>query len=143
MSRASSVSPICFSSQNVVNSCSYCVGTRRKSILDAEQIAKCREILGSDHATNFETRMVAEVNLYWIIYTHCSKVSVDLPKTQETLHKWKQEWKFLFGRTSIRYSRDGQLMRSRPATIPIHSNGILLCPTFSLRSGSQVSICCC
>ena len=41
--------------------------------------------------------MVAEVNLYWIIYTHCSKVPVDLPKTQDALHEWKQQWKFLFG----------------------------------------------
>lgn len=85
----------------VDNSCSYCVGTRRRSILDAQQIKKCREILDSDHATNFETRMVAEVNLYWIIYTYCSKMPVDLPKSQEALHEWKQEWKFLFGMIAL------------------------------------------
>ncbi len=37
-------------------------------MLDRKQIDRCREILDSDHATNFESRMVAEVNLYWIIY---------------------------------------------------------------------------
>jgi len=54
-------------------------------------------ILDSDHATNFESRMVAEINLYWIIYKSCSAVPVDLPKAQAALHTWKQEWKFIFG----------------------------------------------
>jgi hypothetical protein len=94
---ASSVGTLLLLFLAIDNSCSYCVGTRRRSILDAEQIKKCRQILDSDLATNFETRMVAEVNLYWIIYTHCSNMVVDLPKTQATLHEWKQEWKFLFG----------------------------------------------
>ena len=81
----------------LIISYSYCVGTRRRSILDRKQINKCRKILDSDHVTNFETRMVAEVNLYWIIYESCSKVPVDLPSTQAALHEWRQEWKFLFG----------------------------------------------
>ena len=61
------------------------------------QVDRCRKILDSDHATNFEARMVAEVNLYWIIYEKCSSASVDLPATQATLHAWKQEWSTLFG----------------------------------------------
>jgi hypothetical protein len=77
---------------------SYCVGTRRRTILDHQQIVKCREILDTDHATNFETRMVAEINLYWVIYECCSTMPVDLPRTQAALHEWRQEWKFLFGR---------------------------------------------
>lgn len=79
---------------------SYCVGTRRKSLLDRDQINKCRGVLDSDHATNYESRMVAEVNLYWIIYESCSVTSVDLPKTQTALHTWKEEWKWLFGRNT-------------------------------------------
>lgn len=43
--------------------------------------------------------MVAEVMLYWIIYESCSTAQVDLPKTQTALHEWRQEWKFLFGRS--------------------------------------------
>ncbi|KAE8404973.1 hypothetical protein BDV37DRAFT_293362 [Aspergillus pseudonomiae] len=35
----------------------YCVGTSRKSMLQASQIPKCRAIVGSDHATNYELRM--------------------------------------------------------------------------------------
>ncbi|KAF2453466.1 hypothetical protein BDY21DRAFT_126055 [Lineolata rhizophorae] len=73
----------------------YCVGTQRKAILDHWQIDRCREVLNSDHATNFESRMVAEVNLYWVIYEHCSAPRVDLPKTQADLHAWKQQWTFV------------------------------------------------
>lgn len=81
----------------LITNYSYCVGTRRKSILDRQQLTKCRKILDFDHATNFESRMVAEVNLYWIIYESCSKATVDLPSTQAALQEWKHEWKFLFG----------------------------------------------
>jgi hypothetical protein len=66
-------------------------------MIDADQIAQCRLILDSDHVTNFETRMVAEVNLYWCMYDHCSGHRVDLPKVQSALHSWKQEWKFVLG----------------------------------------------
>lgn len=66
-------------------------------MVDHQQINACREILASDQSTNFETRMVAEINLYWIIYESCSMSQVDLPGTQAALHEWKQEWKFLFG----------------------------------------------
>jgi len=69
-------------------------------MLDREQIDRCRMILDSDHATNFESRMVAEINLYWIMYESCSAVPVDLPKTQAALYAWKQEWKFIFGNAS-------------------------------------------
>ncbi|RQM06708.1 hypothetical protein DH86_00004281 [Scytalidium sp. 3C] len=79
-------------------SSSYCVGTRRKSLLDRKQIESCRKILNSDHATNFEYRMVAEINLYWIIYESCSAIPVDVAGTQAALHEWRQEWKFLFGK---------------------------------------------
>ncbi|KJK67283.1 hypothetical protein P875_00117325 [Aspergillus parasiticus SU-1] len=45
----------------------YCVGTSRKSMIHASQIPKCRAIVGSDHATNYELRMVAEIHLYWTL----------------------------------------------------------------------------
>jgi len=65
-------------------------------MLDRQDVDKCRLVLGSEHATNFESRMVAEVHLYWIMYQSCA-ASVDLPKTQGTLHAWKEEWGFLLG----------------------------------------------
>jgi hypothetical protein len=81
----------------IANSLSYCVGTRRKAVIDRNDVERCRLILGSDHATNFESRMVSEVHLYWIIY-ESSNSAVDLPKTQAALHTWKEEWKYLFGK---------------------------------------------
>ncbi|OCK82088.1 hypothetical protein K432DRAFT_349705 [Lepidopterella palustris CBS 459.81] len=85
----------------------YCVGTRRKAILDRKQIDSCRKILESDQATNFEFRMVAEVNLYWIIYESCFPTPVDLPRTQATLHTWKEEWKFLFDQPRSQFVQMG------------------------------------
>ncbi|KAJ6088436.1 hypothetical protein N7486_009697 [Penicillium sp. IBT 16267x] len=40
----------------------YCVGTSRRSMLQAWQIERCQAIIDSDHATNFEVRMVAEIH---------------------------------------------------------------------------------
>ncbi|KAE8142984.1 hypothetical protein BDV38DRAFT_293463 [Aspergillus pseudotamarii] len=59
----------------------YCVGTSRKSMIHASQIPRCRAIVGSDHATNYELRMVAEVHLYWTLYEHTSSESIDLLKS--------------------------------------------------------------
>ncbi|PMD53975.1 uncharacterized protein K444DRAFT_646379 [Hyaloscypha bicolor E] len=105
----------------------YCVGTRRRAILGRKQIEKCRQILDSDHATNFETRMVAEVMLYWIIYESCSTAQVDLPKTQAALHEWRQEWKFLFDQPRSQFIQMGfhfaqllvydQALKSRSAAV--------------------------
>ncbi|KIW02086.1 hypothetical protein, variant [Verruconis gallopava] len=75
----------------------YCCGTRRRSIVGRHQVEKCKEILKSDHATNFEQRMVAEVNLYWIIYEQCTGSTLDLPKVQASLHEWKKQWSFVLG----------------------------------------------
>jgi len=84
----------------------YCVGTRRKALLDRNDIDKCRQILNSDQATNFETRMVAEVFLYWIIYESCN-TAVDLPRTQAVLQSWKEEWQFLFDQPRSQFVQMG------------------------------------
>ncbi|ETI24918.1 hypothetical protein G647_04288 [Cladophialophora carrionii CBS 160.54] len=73
----------------------YSVGTRRKSVIGRGQIDRCRDILASDSATNFELRMVAEVQLYWILYEHCCLGNVDLPKAQSALQQWRQTWKLV------------------------------------------------
>ncbi|KAL6712009.1 hypothetical protein ACN47E_003052 [Coniothyrium glycines] len=84
----------------------YCVGTRRKAVIDRHDIEKCRVLLGSDHATNFETRMVAEVFLYWIIYQGCNG-PIDLPNTQASLQSWKTEWQFLFDQSRSQFVQMG------------------------------------
>ncbi|KAJ5936075.1 hypothetical protein N7454_005373 [Penicillium verhagenii] len=73
----------------------YCVGTSRRSMLQAWQIERCRSIIDSDHATNFEVRMVAEINLYWIVYGRLIEESVDLLKSVSELQAWKRQWEFV------------------------------------------------
>jgi hypothetical protein len=41
--------------------------------------------------------MVAEINLYWIIYEQCTSAQVDLPKAQTALFQWKKDWNFVLG----------------------------------------------
>jgi hypothetical protein len=116
---------------------SYCVGTRRKAVIDQKDIDKCRLILGSDHATNFESRMVAEVHLYYIIYISCA-VSVDLPKAQEMLHVWKEEWGFLLGIRSARRTVPSTNTENRSTPVAVRPDGFLFCPTVGVRSVSEV-----
>ncbi|KAH8763478.1 hypothetical protein F5882DRAFT_453327 [Hyaloscypha sp. PMI_1271] len=96
----------------------YCVGTRRRAILDWIQ-----------------TRMVAEVMLYWIIYESCSAAQVDLPKTQSALREWRQEWKFLFDQPRSQFIQIGfhfarllvydQALKSRSAAMTRLSAAII------------------
>ncbi|KAF1996810.1 hypothetical protein P154DRAFT_547693 [Amniculicola lignicola CBS 123094] len=96
------------------------------AMLDPEDVDCCCVILGSDHATNFESRMVAEVYLYWIIYESCG-VSVDLPKAQAALHTWKEEWGFLLEQFRAQFLQMGfyfpqllvydQSLKSRSAAV--------------------------
>jgi hypothetical protein len=136
VSRASSVSS---SSLGIVRADkpSYCVGTRRKAVIDQKDIDKCRLILGSDHATNFESRMVAEVHLYYIIYISCA-APVDLPKAQETLHAWKEEWGFLLSMKSARSTISRTNTSSRSTPVAVRPDGVLFCPIVGVRSVSEV-----
>lgn len=78
--------------------CRYCVGTRRQALLTQEQINRCVRFVESDNVTNYEARMAAEVNLYWIIYDKCCGSDIDLSETQLALQQWRQEWNTLFGK---------------------------------------------
>ncbi|KAJ5622934.1 hypothetical protein N7490_011539 [Penicillium lividum] len=73
----------------------YCVGTSRRSMLQAWQIERCRAIIDFDHATNFEVRMVAEIHLYWTVYEHLIEESVDLLKSVADLQTWRRRWEFV------------------------------------------------
>lgn len=84
----------------------YCVGTRRKAMIERKDIDRCRLILGSENATNFETRMVAEVFLYWIVYESFN-APVDLLKTQAALQAWKSEWQYVFDRPRSQFVQMG------------------------------------
>jgi hypothetical protein len=75
----------------------YCVGTSRRSTLQAWQIERCQSILDLDHALNFEVRMVAEIHLYWTVYENLIGESVDLLKSVAALQAWKRKWEFVLG----------------------------------------------
>lgn len=105
----------------------YAVGTRRTAVIQRSHIDRCRSILDSDHVTNFETRIVAEISLYWIIYENCCNQSVDLPKVQAALRAWKSEWDFLFDQPRSQFLLTGlhfaqllaydQSLKSRSAAV--------------------------
>jgi len=84
----------------------YCVGTRRRAVIDRKDIDRCRLILGSENATNFETRMVAEIFLYWALYESFN-APVDLPRAQAALQSWKSEWQYVFDRPRSQFLQMG------------------------------------
>lgn len=47
--------------------------------------------------------MVAEVQLYWITYVHCTQAVPDTGATDVALRSWRAEWEFLFGKTCLPY----------------------------------------
>lgn len=74
----------------------YCVGMRRQVLLREEQLKTSFRLAELDNATNFESRMVAEVKLYWIIYERCCASRVSIPEVKIVLDKWQQECSSLF-----------------------------------------------
>ncbi|CAI6332092.1 unnamed protein product [Periconia digitata] len=104
----------------------YCVGTHRRSVLTQDDVSRCRLILSADHATNFESRMVAEVHLYWIIYQNCN-TWIDLPKAQAALNSWKMEWGFLLDQPDAQFIQMGFWF----AQLLFHDRALRTQPTLS------------
>lgn len=76
----------------------YCVGTRRQTMLNQDHVDRCSHLLETGSLKNYEARMVAEVRLYWVMYTKCSPQNnqVDLHDAKAALQHWKKEWANLF-----------------------------------------------
>ncbi|KAI9150575.1 transcriptional regulatory protein [Paramyrothecium foliicola] len=74
----------------------YCVGTRRQALLTQVQVDRCLDFIRSSDATNYETRMGAEISLYWIIYNKCNGSYINLAETKHALQQWQAEWSSLF-----------------------------------------------
>ncbi|KAF4337496.1 hypothetical protein FBEOM_8594 [Fusarium beomiforme] len=74
----------------------YCVGTRRRSLLNQAQVDRCVSFVKSNEVSNYEARMGAEVQLYWIIYNKCGHAPIDLAGTKLALQTWQQDWVVLF-----------------------------------------------
>jgi hypothetical protein len=78
----------------------YAVGTRRRSMVGKAEVDLCQRILAFDTATNFEFRMVAEVNLYWLLYDTCCRGQFEVPTFQAAIKHWRQSWQLILGRAS-------------------------------------------
>ncbi|ATY64959.1 C6 finger domain [Cordyceps militaris] len=76
----------------------YCVGTRRQALLRQEHVDRCAHPAGTGSLGNYEARMVAEVKLYWVMYTECCPQTgpVDVQAAKAALQDWKREWASLF-----------------------------------------------
>lgn len=70
----------------------YCVGTRRRSIINRNWLAKGEIVLNGDSVSEFEERMVAETRLYWIMYEKCTVFPVNLADIKRTLRKWREQF---------------------------------------------------
>lgn len=65
-------------------------------MLNQSQIDRCLRFVEEDDVGNYETRMVAEVQLHWIIYQKCCAQDVDFPETSRALQAWQRKWNSLF-----------------------------------------------
>jgi hypothetical protein len=117
----------------------YCVGTSRRSMLQPWQIERCRAIIVSDHANNFEVRMVAEIYLYWTVYEHLIQESVDLLKSVAALQDWRRKWEFVIGMLYLTYSTPSLLINFvfRTTEIAVSLNGLPLLLSASIRACSE------
>ncbi|SPN98645.1 related to nicotinamide mononucleotide permease [Cephalotrichum gorgonifer] len=88
----------------------YCVGTRRRTILQEQHIKNCRRPLDrvdSASMSNFEMRMVAEVHLYWTIYQQSNNTPINRPDTELALRTWRAEWESLFDQPRSQFLQMG------------------------------------
>ncbi|KAK4082075.1 hypothetical protein Purlil1_11298 [Purpureocillium lilacinum] len=85
----------------------YCVVLQRQSFLNQAQIDQCLRMAESDHVTNYEARMAAEVQLYWIIYQESCKGQAAMENTNDALQSWKQRWAALFNQQRSQFLQMG------------------------------------
>ena len=108
-------------------------------MLQPWQIERCRAIISSDHAINFEVRMVAEIYLYWTVYEHLIQESVDLLNSVAALQDWRRKWEFVLGMLHLLYITSFLLMNFaiRAIEISVSLNGLPFLPSTSLRTCSE------
>lgn len=99
---------------------------QRQSVVTQSQIDRCRYIVESPYATNFERRMAAEVDLYWIIYQECCSKVIETSHARAALSEWSQEWQELFGEHFPRACGLDLFnkRRLRSAAIPVSTDGL-------------------
>ncbi|OOF91588.1 hypothetical protein ASPCADRAFT_210942, partial [Aspergillus carbonarius ITEM 5010] len=74
----------------------YCVGTSRKPMLQETQITRCKSTITTDQTTNYETRMIAEIDLYWTVSTQLlnnNRGKINILESVTQLEEWKRQWR--------------------------------------------------
>ena len=75
-------------------------------MITAAQVQRCIELANADNDSSnewYESRMAAEVHLYWIIYKQCCQTQeVDLEATKHACSQWQRTWARLFGESHMR-----------------------------------------
>lgn len=73
------------------------MSTQRKTMLTERHINMCKVPSNANPDSNYEMRMVAEVQLYWINYQHCcSRTLSSMSQVDVHLGIWQHDWKKLF-----------------------------------------------
>ncbi|KAJ4282701.1 hypothetical protein NW764_003713 [Fusarium oxysporum] len=70
-------------------------------------IDQCVNFIQSNEVNNYEARMGAEVQLYWIIYNKCGIAQSDLAGTKLALQAWQQDWMILFNEPRSQFLQMG------------------------------------
>ncbi|QPH03834.1 hypothetical protein C2857_000214 [Epichloe festucae Fl1] len=79
----------------------------QQAMLNQSQIDRCLRFVKADDVDNYETRMVAEVQLHWIIYQKCCAQDVDFPETSRALQAWQRKWNSLFNQPRSQFLHMG------------------------------------
>lgn len=72
------------------------------TFLKQSHVDQCLRLSDTDNITNFETRMVAEVDLYWKIYQNICEVQVNLKEMNLALRSWQHNWAALFSKNPLK-----------------------------------------
>jgi len=115
----------------------YCVGTSRRSMLQDWHIARCRAIVGSDRATNYELRMVAEIHLYRTVYDLLAS-PIDISQSLSGLQTWMKEWQFVLGKSSTSFYFPANWSRTTKGTSP--DDGVPFLASTPVRPVSEVKV---
>lgn len=83
-----------------------CVMSGRMCILDQLRIDQCRKTLNIPSSTNFDGRMVAEINFQLIIYTFI-EANQSLAEVEEELRLWHNHWGYLFEQPTTQFVETG------------------------------------
>lgn len=70
-------------------------------VLDQLRLNQSRRTLDLSASTNFDGRMVAEINLQVLIYNFI-EVRQTLAEVEEELKLWHNDWGYLFGKSFFR-----------------------------------------